>query len=95
MVNNCINDKRRVFGTIIGIAGCTALIVTAVTVDNNIQKSFTWQYEDVYNYDTVIRYNAGVEGAQAGIQEVLDSGIDLQADVAVESKIVRNLEIEV
>ena len=72
VVNNCINDKRRVFGTIIGIAGCTALIVTAVTVDNNIQKSFTWQYEDVYNYDTVIRYNAGVEGAQAGIQEVLD-----------------------
>ena len=73
VVNNCINDKRRVFGTIIGIAGCTALIVTAVTVDNNIQKSFTWQYEDVYNYDTVIRYNAGVEGAQAGIQEVLDN----------------------
>ena len=72
VINNCINDKRRVFGTIIGIAGCTALIVTAVTVDNNIQKSFTWQYRDVYSYDTVVRYNAGIEEAQGDIQEVLD-----------------------
>ena len=73
VINNCINDRRRVFGTIIGIAGCTALIVTAVTVDNNIQKSFTWQYDQVYSYDTVIRYNAGVEGAKDDIQDVLDS----------------------
>lgn len=73
VINNCINDRRRVFGTIIGIAGCTALIVTAVTVDNNIQKSFDWQYDSVYSYDTVIRYNSGVEDAGDNIQKVLDS----------------------
>lgn len=72
VINNCINDKRRVFGTIIGIAGCTALVVTAATVDNNIQKSFKWQYRDVYSYDTVIKYNPGVEGARDNIQGVLD-----------------------
>ncbi|MGN0711621.1 MAG: FtsX-like permease family protein [Anaerovoracaceae bacterium] len=72
VINNCINDKRRVFGTIIGVAGCTALIVTAVTMDNNIQKSFKWQYRDVYSYDTIVRYNAKVKDSQKDIQNVLD-----------------------
>ena len=31
IVNNCLADKRRVFGTLVGVCGCTALIVTALT----------------------------------------------------------------
>lgn len=72
VINNCINDKRRVFGTVIGIAGCTALIVTALTVDNNIQKSFKWQYDNVYSYDTVVRYNNQTKDAKKNIEEALD-----------------------
>ncbi|MDD6881692.1 MAG: hypothetical protein PUE18_08995 [Firmicutes bacterium] len=78
VINNCINDKRRVFGTVIGIAGCTALIVTALTVDNNIQKSFKWQYDDVYSYDTVVRYNNQTKGAKENIEEALD-GMNIES----------------
>lgn len=72
VINNCINDKRRVFGTIIGIAGCTALMVTAILVNDNIQKSFERQYEDVYSYDTVVRYNVNYPDAEGKIADALE-----------------------
>lgn len=53
IVNNCLNDKRRVFGTVIGVAGCTALIVTAVTLNNNVLSSFDRQYERVYSFNAI------------------------------------------
>ncbi len=58
VINNCMNDRRRVLGTIIGVAGCTALIVTAITVNNNVQKSFERQYEEVFKYDSFVRVSA-------------------------------------
>lgn len=53
VVNNCVNDKRRVVGTLVGVIGCTALIVTAVTLSRNIALSFERHYEEVYSYDSV------------------------------------------
>lgn len=54
IVNNCINDKRRVAGTLIGVVGCTALIVTAVTLQGNVSKSFTRHYQEVYSFDSIV-----------------------------------------
>lgn len=71
VVNNCMNDKRRVLGTIIGVAGCTALIVTAVTVNNNVQKSFERQYEDVFKYDSFVRVSAANEEKSQQIDSLL------------------------
>ena len=57
VVNNCFNDKRRVFGTLVGVVGCTALIVTAVTLSGNISKSFTTHYEKVFSFDAITYLN--------------------------------------
>ena len=59
IVNNCLNDKRRVFSTIVGVAGCTALIVTAITLNNDVLKSYDTQYESVYGFNAI----AYVDGA--------------------------------
>lgn len=72
VVNNCINDRRRVIGTIIGIAGCTSLVVTAITVNNNIGKSMEYQYRDVYSFDTIVRYTDNAENEGGEIQGILD-----------------------
>lgn len=53
IINNCLNDKRRVFATIVGVAGCTALIVCAITMDDNIKNSFEKQYDDIFHFDSV------------------------------------------
>ncbi|MBQ9020564.1 MAG: FtsX-like permease family protein [Eggerthellaceae bacterium] len=53
IVNNCLNDKRRMFSTIVGVAGCTALVVTAITLNNNIVGSYNRHYDTVYHFNAV------------------------------------------
>lgn len=72
VVNNCINDKRRVAATLIGVTGCTALIVTAITLANNVAHSFERQYEDIYGFDTLVYLDTRVDGALDSVTEVLD-----------------------
>ena len=83
IVNNCLNNKRRVFATIVGIAGCASLIVCAITMNDNIQNSFEKQYSDIFLFDNIIYYaDDEADGADSGaeIQKALsDRGIDSTA----------------
>ena len=97
MINNCVNDKRRVFATLIGVAGCTALVVTASTMDNNIRKSFEDHYGIVADYDITVRFSPSTEGALEGIEKKLaDNGLDsapiTQAAFLLEGDEVRAFE---
>lgn len=77
IVNNCLNNKRRVFATVIGIAGCTALIVCAITMNDNIQNSFEKQYSDIFLFDNIIYFADDDADSGAEIQKaLLDKGID-------------------
>ena len=77
VVNNCVNDKRRVFSTIVGVAGCTALIVTAITLNNDVLKSYDRHYENVYDFNTIIYADPAVAGSAAGVERVFtDAGSD-------------------
>lgn len=83
IVNNCLNDKRRVFATIVGVAGCTALIVCAITMDDNIKNSFEKQYDDIFHFDSVAYFIEDQEDktdSRAEIQKFLtDNDIDSTA----------------
>lgn len=57
IINNCFNEKRRVFGTIVGILGSTALVVTSLTLNNNILDSYQTQYDEIFFFDTIVSYN--------------------------------------
>ena len=72
VINNCVNDPRRVFATIVGVAGCTALIVTAITLDDNIQRSIRDHYGLVYEFDSYVSFDPDVEGAKEALDEALD-----------------------
>lgn len=63
-INNLLNDRRRVIGTLVGVAGCTALLVCAVTLNDDVVAGVERQYASVYHYDTVARLNTD-EGAAA------------------------------
>ncbi|MDO4537354.1 MAG: FtsX-like permease family protein, partial [Coriobacteriales bacterium] len=76
IVNNCVNDKRRVIGTIIGVMGCTALITSAVTLAANVGSSIVKHYKDVYNYDRVVYLDETVENAADNVSKALyDKGL--------------------
>ena len=83
IIKNCLNNKRRVFATIIGIAGCASLIVCAITMNDNIQNSFDRQYSDIFLFDHIVYFmedESDNEDSGAEIQKALyDHGIESTA----------------
>ena len=71
IVNNCMNDKRRVLSTIVGVAGCTALIVTAITLNNDVVKSYYRHYENVYSFNAIAYVDYDTEGALENLESAL------------------------
>lgn len=72
IVNNCLNDKKRVFSTIVGVAGCTALVVTAVTLNDDVLASYDRHYENVFGYDAVVRVDSDVENSLDTVEKALE-----------------------
>lgn len=76
IVNNCLTEKRRVFGTVIGITGCTALAVTSLTFKNNIDNSFIKQFSDYTHYHYIVFYDNSMKDADNEVEAVLRSYTD-------------------
>ena len=72
IINNCFNDKRRVFGTLVGIAGATSLIVTALTLNDNVLDSFKIQYSELHHFDTIVNFDNTDSQASDDIVKVLE-----------------------
>ena len=79
IVNNIFNDKRRVVSTIFGVLCSSALIVCALTLNNNINGSFTKQYNSISHYNTICYYDQNVDNSE--IKSVLDNANLTYADV--------------
>lgn len=90
IINNFFNDKRRVLGTIIGIAGSTALIVTALTLNNSISDSFITQYRDYFHFDTFVSYDNTVPNCKEEIEKVLDEFEIENANIFYTTVFLRN-----
>ena len=60
-VRNLLRYKKRFFMTVIGIAGCSALIVAAFGINDSISDIARAQYEDIYHYDASITLKKGNE----------------------------------
>ena len=56
---NIFRYKRRFFMTIIGIAGCTALLVAGFGLNNSISRVVNTQFKEIFAYDLNLRYVAG------------------------------------
>ena len=73
IVNNCVNDRRRMISTIVGVAGSAALIVTAITLNNDVMKSYDRQYQEDYGFNTIAYVDNKVEGAVGNVDSVLQA----------------------
>ncbi len=72
MVNNLLMDKRRVLGTLIGLMGCTALLVTGITIKLNADKSKEIEFDTLIKFDSLVLFNGKEEGCKDRIKKVLD-----------------------
>lgn len=70
---NLFRYKGRLIMTVIGIAGCTALIMAALGLQDAISVIVPRQFEDIYNYDTIISLrSAQTEGEMKKTLEKLE-----------------------
>ncbi len=53
-LRNMFRYKKRFLMTVVGICGCTALILTGFGLKDSISKIMDYQYIDIYNYDMLI-----------------------------------------
>ncbi len=61
---NLIRYKRRFFMTVIGISGCTALLVSGFGIRESVSNIVTLQYEELSHYDGTVKLEEGLEGTE-------------------------------
>lgn len=54
IINNCVTERRRVFGTLISIAGCMALFVGAITFYYNVNYSIDTQFQKYFHFHLIL-----------------------------------------
>ncbi len=84
---NMFRYKKRLIMTLVGIAGCTGLLVTGFGIKNSISDVMHKQYDELYAYDTVLTVDDGALTAETEV--LLDdtdyfSGYQLHAQKAAE-----------
>ncbi len=83
-LRNMFRYKKRFLMTVVGICGCTALILTGFGLKDSISKIMDYQYIDIYNYDMLI-----------GLKDTLtqDEKTSLITDLENKSEIDKCVEI--
>jgi putative ABC transport system permease protein len=76
-VRNIFRYKQRVLMTIIGISGCTALLMTGLGLNDSIHGVAEYQYSNIFTYDYLVVLNSSVSGTDELPYSDLESdGID-------------------
>lgn len=69
-VRNVFRYKKRFLMTILGIAGCTGLIITGFGIQDCITDMVPKQYEDIFNYDLEITFNKDSKTLDKDYEEI-------------------------
>ena len=70
-IRNIFRYKKRFLMTIIGIFGCTSLILAGFGLKDSISKILPYQYENVFDYDFQVNLKSALEESQ--IQNITTS----------------------
>lgn len=84
---NLLRYKKRFFMTVLGIAGCTALIVTAFGLKYSISAIIDKQFENVYKYDAAVMVNTEKAKSIGDAQKELEgiNGVKDSIPLCIES----------
>lgn len=74
IVRQIFRNKIRLFMTIIGVLGCTALLLTALGMRDTINNVAVSVYEKTYLYEAKYYLEEGLPDADESVQAVIDQG---------------------
>lgn len=84
-IRNLLRYKKRFAMTLVGIAGCTALIMTAFGIKNSISKVADLQFEGVFGYDALAVINPEEVYDDADAEKVLSEFEDVSQYILMSS----------
>ena len=72
---NIMRYKKRIFMMLLGIGGCTALVLTALGLNDTIQNVVTRQYDDIilYDYELTMAYDMNEEEQEIFFRDAGDN----------------------
>ena len=70
-LRNIFRYKKRVFMTIVGISGCTAILLTGFGIRDSIDGIAQLQYNDIFQYDSLIYLTEEETELTTGLQDML------------------------
>ena len=77
MLRNVFRYRQRLLMMLLGIGGCTALLLTGFGVGDSIMDIVDYQYEEVTLYDIQVRFSGGMEAqAQQDFREEIGPYVD-------------------
>lgn len=71
IVNNFVTEKRRIFGTLIGIAGSTVLVICGSSLYKNVEKSYERHFNNVMQFNHLLYFDYDNEGCLDEIKGIL------------------------
>ena len=60
MLRNAFRYKKRVLLMLLGIGGCTALIVTGFGLKDSVANIMNYQYDDIFHFDASVRFDPDI-----------------------------------
>ncbi len=72
-IRNMFRYKKRVFMTLVGIAGCTALLLTGFGIRDSVDRIARTQYGDIFKYDDLIILQKEVKTIDSELANLLTS----------------------
>lgn len=73
-MRNLFRYKKRAFMTVVGVAGCAALLLTAFGLRDSMDGVPRRQYGEIFRYDDMLTLKDGVAAIDKDLEALLDSG---------------------
>ena len=84
---NLLRYKSRFFMTVIGVAGCTALLLVGFGLQDSISKIGTKQFDGIYNYEMIVGIKDNLTDTElANIGKTIENNPDFEAKSLFMSK---------
>ncbi len=84
-IRNTFRYKRRMIMMLVGIGGCTALLVTGYGIKDSVANLLNYQYDEIMLYDGAVTLGEGLSEEEYAAVEALLEGESLQYALAYQS----------
>ncbi|HZJ82214.1 MAG TPA: ABC transporter permease, partial [Clostridia bacterium] len=85
---NIFRYKKRFFMTVIGISGCTALLVTGFGIGDSVNAIMGKQFDDIFIYDGLVILNTDKDEEERDLDSILGEDPDIKSYISAHNETI-------